>query len=149
MAKRKIIIRCSIGLLIVLLCMGTAVGIWTVTRAMTDNIQSYIRCELPTTASDIHDKYIDMSPDFTYILRAQIPPEDFPRFVARIGLTPHTSSRSYTDDIMWLEWETSQALSPWWDPSSSRDDTFVKQDGGVWMFAKYENGRLYFKAWSH
>ncbi len=110
------------------------------------------RKELPWLAHDVHEQfYTDgLLPDYGYFLKAKISEAEFRDYLTKFSLSPHTSSRTYTDDVGWLEWN--DGISPrdsWWNPSPSLDATFVWQGGDTWIFAKYENGYLYLKSLNH
>jgi hypothetical protein len=88
-------------------------------------------------------------PDFDYYLKAKMPREDFEPYCATIGLTPHFPGRVYTDGdrLSWRSWSYHEV--DWWDPSESEEGTYVSQEGHDWVFAKYENGEVYVRAFSH
>ncbi len=110
------------------------------------------RRALPSSAEDIHEWEQDFGflPDFTYHLKAKITEEHFHHYVDKFGLTPHTSTRQYTQSADWLSWESLPgSVGDWWNPSNSLEFTFVRQEDDFWMFAKYEHGYLYLTALDH
>lgn len=115
--------------------------------------QSSARRALPFSAEDIHEweKDFGFLPDFTYHLKAKITEEQFHRYVEKLGLTPHPSTREYLQSsVPWLSWESLPgSVGDWWDPSDSLDFTFVLHERDFWMFAKYEHGYLYLTALDH
>jgi len=105
------------------------------------------RRELPWSAKDVHERYDSdvLLPDYSYNLKAKITQGEFRLYVTKFGLTPHTSTRQYSespDPI--LNWQS--ATNSWWDPSDSMQNTFVWQGGTTWTFAKYERGHLYLES---
>lgn len=95
-------------------------------------------------------------PDAAYSLKAKVTKEAFDAIVKKIGATPHTESRKYTDDKNWLSWqpEYGDDFKPrkgknHWDPEHDLSTTFVKQQGNTWWFLKYEGGFLYYRELNH
>lgn len=110
------------------------------------------RKALPSSAQDIHESYWTdtLLPDYDYKLKAKITEEEFRRYVAKFGLTPHTTTRKYSDLVVCLDWAASPEFRRgWWDPSTSLDSTFVWQSNTVWTYAKYERGHLYLQSLRH
>ncbi len=110
------------------------------------------RRHLPATATDIHEwAWADgFLPDYSYFLKARIAEAEFQQFVARLGLTPHTSDRKYSEHSNWLSWSSAPGFDgDWWDASPSLASTFVSEGHDTWTFAKYENGFLYFVSLNH
>jgi hypothetical protein len=95
-------------------------------------------------------------PDADFRLKAKITKEQFDAIVKKIGATPHTEKRQYTDDKMWLSWrpDIGDDLKPKkghknWDPEDDLSATYVLQDKDSWQFLKYEGGFLYYVALNH
>ena len=111
------------------------------------------KSELPSTATEIQESvWADgFLPDYSYILRARISGQEFADFCLRLKLTPHSESRTYSDDKHWLSWTALPNVDggDWWGATESLERTFVRQDGTSWSFAKYENGYLYFQSLCH
>jgi hypothetical protein len=110
------------------------------------------RRALPWSAHQVHEWYWTdtLIPDYSYQLKAKITEEEFRRYVTRFGLTPHTTNRRYSDDLILLRWDSASGSGrEWWDPSESLDSTFVKQDRYTWTFAKYEHGYLFLSSLAH
>jgi hypothetical protein len=110
------------------------------------------RKELPWSAHDVHEYYVSdtLLPDYSYQLKAQVTEDQFRRYIAKFGLTPHTPTRTYSDSTIWLRWDGVRgAERGWWDPSDSLDSTFVWQGYDTWTFAKYEHGYLYLASINH
>ena len=111
------------------------------------------RRALPFDAEDVHEWYManGFLPDYSYQLKAKITHEQFLRYVSRLGLTPHSDTRRYTQSpIPWLSWRAQPSFKgDWWDPTASLSSAFVSQDGDCWTFAKYENGYLYLSSLDH
>jgi hypothetical protein len=138
-------IRNWLRVLVVLFFVGT---IWFAWRRPD---QWSFRHELPWGAQDVHEWHWSdgLLPDYAYHLKAKITEPEFKRYIAKFGLTPHTATRRYSEDIL-LQWS---AFGPfngdWWDPSDSLDGTYVWEHRGTWTFAKYERGRLYLSSIKH
>jgi hypothetical protein len=110
------------------------------------------RRHLPASATGIKEwAWTDgFLPDFSYQLKARITDSEFVEFVASLGLTPHTPDRKYSEASHWLSWSPSLRFDgKWWDASNALTSTYVKEGHDTWMFAKHENGFLYFKCFSH
>ena len=110
------------------------------------------RRHLPASATDIQEwSWADgFLPDFSYQLKARVTDAEFHQFVASLGLTPHTPERKYSEASHWLSWSPSlRFVGKWWDASNALTSTYVKEGHDTWMFAKHENGFLYFKCFSH
>jgi hypothetical protein len=103
---------------------------------------------LPNGAQDVHEWFWHdtLLPDYNYLLKARISLPEFEAYVAHFRLTPHTPSRTYRDSETWFTW---RADADWWDPSESKDTSFVRQEGDGWTYAKYEHGHLYLKSLNH
>lgn len=110
------------------------------------------RQALPWSARDVHEAYWTDSllPDYTYQLKARITEQQFREYISKFHLTPHTPTRTYSDDSPCLSWGNVQvSKADWWDPSKSLESTFVWQGGHTWTFAKYERGYLYLGSLDH
>lgn len=110
---------------------------------------SSIRQALPWSAGEIHELDVDLWPDFDHFLRARIPESGFPAYAARLGLTPHSISRQYPDEVNCLQWRSGDDAPPWWNPSESTESTYVWQENHVWMFAKWERGFVFIRCLKH
>jgi hypothetical protein len=95
-------------------------------------------------------------PDATFRLKAKVTKEQFDTIVKKIGATPHTEARKYTDDKAWLSWSPERGgdLKPRkgrknWDPEDDLSSTFVRQEKDYWQFVKFEGGFLYYVALNH
>jgi|UniRef100_UPI00378382F2 hypothetical protein len=107
---------------------------------------------LPRSAQGVQEWYWadGFLPDYSYHLKARITQQEFDNYVKKLGLTPHTLERAYTDDVHWLNWQAlPQFTNGWFDPSDSLTATFVSQEGDCWAFAKYEKGNLYVTSLNH
>ena len=110
------------------------------------------RRHLPASATEIQEwAWADgFLPDFTYLLKARVSDSEFLEFVASLGLAPHTPERKYSESAHWLSWSPPPGFDgKWWDASGALSSTFVDEGHDTWMFAKHENGFLYFKCFSH
>lgn len=117
-------------------------------RAWSAFAESPLRRALPAGAADVREQSMDLLPDHAYCLRARVDAAELAAYAARVGMTPHTPSRRYGDDPMWLAWP-GICTAPWWDPSDDLGATWVAQSGRVWTYAKHENGWLYVKSVGH
>lgn len=109
------------------------------------------RSSLPETAADVHEHaWADgFLPDYDYYLRARVTKLEFEKFVQDLELTPHTATRIYSEPSC-LSWSGHLlADCEWWNPTDDLKGTYVKEGGTTWMFAKYENGFLYFRSLAH
>jgi hypothetical protein len=63
------------------------------------------RSSLPETAADVHEHaWADgFLPDYDYYLRARVTKPEFDKFVQDLGLTPHTTTRIYSESSC-LSW---------------------------------------------
>jgi hypothetical protein len=157
--KKPLIIGIVLGALAIVLVIGLGVvlGFYYLLGAGTSDVavevQPPLRAALPASAVDVQDFYEDMSPDYGYYLTAKISQKDFAAYCASQGLTPHTPERKYSDDDFWLSWKAmrpnSEKSMPWWQPDDRLGDTFVSQNGHNWTMAKYQDGVMYVKAFSH
>jgi len=110
------------------------------------------RKALPWSAREVHESYMTdtLLPDYGYQLKARITEKEFRDYIARFDLTPHTATRTYSDDLVCLSWRYGPGFEGgWWDPSDSLDATFVWQGDTTWTFAKYEHGYLYLSSLCH
>jgi hypothetical protein len=131
-----------------LLCLGLAgcaalIGLWLFRLG-----RPTYHSGLPPSASHVQEASLDLFPDSAYFLKAELPAAEFLPYVAQFGLTPHTSSRVYTADPLWLAWGHPMAPA-WFDPTPSLEHTYVLQDGHLWVLAKYESGCLYLQSITH
>ena len=95
-------------------------------------------------------------PDAAYCLKAKVTKAQFDAIVKKVGATPHTETRNYTDEKACLNWgaERGRDLKPikgkkLWDPEDDLTTTFVRQEKDTWEFLKYEAGFLYYKTLTH
>ncbi len=97
---------------------------------------------------EIHEEKFSEFQDYSYYLKAKVSEETFQDFVSHFKLKLHTAGSQYTDDTTWLSWQGLRAPS-FWNPTASLKKTYVYQGGHCWELAKYENGYLYYYAFSH
>lgn len=104
-----------------------------------------LRRALPASAQDIHewsqDEGGELAQDYAYLLKAKITRDEFYKYVNKIDLTLHTSSRQYSCGF-YPSWSSSKALD-WWAPSEDLQDTYVREADCSWTYAKYEDGYIY------
>ena len=114
-----------------------------------ESIDKYRPDWLPATAQMIFSSRWEDSflGDGTIKVKARVTEAEFAAAVQHLGLTPHTADRKYTDDIVCLQWMGDRDER--WDPSSTVDRTFVRQEHHHWQLAKYENGFLYYQSLNH
>ncbi len=139
--KRTLVAAFVLVLAVVIVWLCSGAGQWGFRRA------------LPPSAQDVHEWFQEDSflPDYTYMLKARITEQEFRNYVDRFQLTPHTPARVYSQDTEpWLRWHPARSeTEAWWDPGESLSETFVRQEGDTWTFAKYENGYLYLYSLNH
>jgi hypothetical protein len=131
------------------MALAVAALVWALWGRMT---QWGFRRALPSNAEDVHEWFREdgFLPDYSYKLKAKISEEQFHQYVERFELTQHYPLRQYSDDIEpWLRWKADRAAPEWWDPSESLVQTFVRQSGDNWTYAKRERGYLYLKSIEH
>ncbi len=105
---------------------------------------------LPESALDVQYHSEDLGIDWSFCLKARIPPEDFRPYLSQFTtLTPHTPDREYTDDLLWLDWQFVCDHWDWWNPLDDLSGTYVSQEGDYWTLIKYENGWLFVNGHSH
>jgi len=64
------------------------------------------RRHLPANATDIQE-WAWADGDVSYLLKARVTDAEFLKFVASLGLTPHTPDRKYSESSHWLTWRPS------------------------------------------
>ena len=67
-------------------------------------------------------------------------------------MQPHTETRVYEDDKLWLQWSgpMQEANTGWWDPPPVEPNkTYVWQGGDEWLLAAYRDGWLYVSGLNH
>jgi hypothetical protein len=108
------------------------------------------RRALPAEASEIREHSQDLGGggDFTYWLCARLSTSAFEIYARSLGMLPHSTSRTYSDDPMWLSFAGDSQV-PWWTPTVSLSGAWVKQEKRCWTYAKHEGGRVYLKALCH
>jgi hypothetical protein len=105
------------------------------------------RGHLPWSARNVHvaSKSYGVQ-GWTYCLKAELPEEDFLKFVTRRRATHYSTNPhlNYQDghDIHWQ----GGAPSDWWNPSSIKTNTYGRPNGMGLDIMKYENGHLYYKS---
>ena len=106
--------------------------------------------KLPFSASEVDEYYDDSwNGDFIRVLKAKLPPEDYERFAASLGLTtkydPIVHSEIYND------LNSCGCNESWWDPPNpSTNSYFTHTKGGEnTTILRYDNGYVYFcvSAW--
>ncbi|XZE35624.1 hypothetical protein SH501x_001126 [Pirellulaceae bacterium SH501] len=100
------------------------------------------RRNLPWSATDVREHYVDMFVDYAYYLRARIDEDDFPGYARRLGLAVDSNTMVSLD-------KANGDLPSWWTPSSERDKLYLRQDGDHFMAATYDGEYLFVQAWSH
>ena len=111
--------------------------------------QPLVRC-LPWLATDVQfHRDEGLFPDHRHLLIAQISREEFENYINCQNITLHRKDRVYADDEMWLGWDVIPGDPTWWTPTASLLQTYVRQEGDTWTFAKFEDGYLYAMSVSH
>ncbi len=113
---------------------------------------------LPRNAEVVYstEQHEGFLPDGSQKIKARIDERDFPEIVRRLGASLHTSSRKYSDDVIWLNWqpELGSDFNPVpgtskWNPSFDLSKTYVVQEGDSWEYVKFEDGFLFYKYINH
>ena len=97
---------------------------------------------LPSSAKNIHEYSWESSfpPDYCYLLKAEIPEDDFIKYKDKMGFVEYNGTRE-------VDWSGFEDVGEWWNPSDSNEpvyyDPSMKGSGKAYM--KYENGLLYYK----
>ena len=124
----------------VLVCV--ILGVALVWRTLVS--ENTYRAALPASAQNVQDTSVDLFPDWEYYLKADISPEEFDAYVQELGVPV-----CQAEDHIWIGWHTFSAPE-WWDPTSDTGKTYCQnRNGDIWEMAKYENGHLYLRAYSH
>lgn len=136
-----------------LLAIGTAASVLVVAALYVVLVPPFHKA-LPWGARDVRESHRadGFLSDYACCLKARVSPEQFAGYVARFGLTPHTESRVYTDDKLWLTWSQPQdrSDSAWWNPPAiEAGRTYVAQAGDEWVLAAYKDGWVYVSGGSH
>jgi hypothetical protein len=100
---------------------------------------------LPDTARDVKtwswQEEGPLAQDFSLKLRAGITEEQFRSYVDEMGMTPHTPDREYQHGFQ-PGWGPDPEIE-WWTPSTEIGETYVREDGASWSYAKYEDGCIW------
>jgi len=107
---------------------------------------------LPKDATDVREfsRADGFLPDYAYMLRARVSESGFKAFVEKLGLTPHSEDREYSEETGWLNWSAAARFEEdWWNATDTLDGTYVKEGNDTWSYAKHEGGMLYFKSINH
>ncbi len=106
--------------------------------------RSYYRRALPPTATDVHEKSVDMVPDWTLFMKARLSREAYDVYIRKVGLGPPSIVQTNSPWAMWADGYGWGATPPtWWNPTSLDPDTVGASSGHATTLAKYENGYLY------
>ena len=98
---------------------------------------SSLRRALPSSASDVADRYSKVMPAYRYYLTARMPRADFEAYCLKLKLTPRLpGAKDFDNDI----------VAPRWNAAPSPDNSFVGGDAHVETHAKYVDGVLYVKS---
>lgn len=77
---------------------------------------------------------------WTYCLKAELPENDFQKFVSRLGV--QSTDSKYEPYVHWK----GGGPTNWWNPSSETKNTYFRSNGMGLDILKYENGYVYFKS---
>lgn len=102
----------------------------------------FLRKSLPKGATNVRDMAFDHFPDFTYILRADMPESDFNEFVESQGEMEHLYEGIYTF--------YPEATPVWWTPAMAgvKSYRWSRRDGQLEMHLQYYRGTMYMVYWS-
>jgi len=104
-------------------------------------IRKPARRNLPWSATDVREHYVDMFVDYAYYLRARIDEDEFPGYARRLGLALNATTSSLDP--------ANDDLPSWWTPSSERGKVYSRQDGDHFIATAHDGEYLYVQAWSH
>lgn len=143
MKTRKYTLRLIYTIVIVNACIGCN---------SLDMKVSY-RNRLPSTATEISEKYVDAFPDFSYYLKARISQNEFNDFVKHMGLEINLfkqipeieryDSTKYRNDPEMDNYMKQFKDMNWWDLDID-NKVYYKGSEGSDYYASYNNGFLYF-----
>ena len=109
---------------------------------------SAARRALPWNATDIHEYYSDarFGSDYMRCLKARVTHEGFLEFARRLKLNDKHDPENHRHEL--VSWPG--CAEPWWDPSPSLEGALFEYttDKTYYAVAKYENGYVYFTAFS-
>jgi len=100
---------------------------------------------LPSSATDIREckpSIFWVHPDFWYLLKAKITPEEFEAYRTKLKFVPIPEEAK--KEIHWTGWD--DLVDEWWDPSPTSDGAFYdpSTQGSHRATMKYEKGYLYY-----
>jgi hypothetical protein len=98
---------------------------------------SPLRRALPSSASEVVDRYSDVRPDYTYYLKARMSEADFRRYCDTLGAKPCVAGGKDLDNTIPLSY---------WSVSPSTDNAFVVQSGRVTTYLKRDKDCVYVKS---
>ncbi|MCX6164388.1 MAG: hypothetical protein NTU73_05925 [Ignavibacteriae bacterium] len=84
--SKKIILVSVISIIIIVLFFIVLNWIWNFTKEILSPAPTELKYSLPSTATDISDKFIDIFPDWEYYLKAKITQEEFYNYINELGL---------------------------------------------------------------
>jgi hypothetical protein len=99
------------------------------------------------SSPDLQDDFEVFFPDFSYFAKARMTETEFSRICNRLGMK-QMSTDMRPEEKSKISWRRRDLAPAWWDPSFDRTSTLWNEKNGVWLFAKYENGHLYLRAYS-
>ncbi len=109
-----------------------------------DTFEQPPRKALPSTATDIHESDWNnyFPPDYCYLLKAQIRPQEFETYRIKLKFVPIPETMK--EELYWPGWDNFGGQ--WWNPSANEQETFhdPTMSGSQHAFMKYENGYVYY-----
>lgn len=115
------------------------VGIFAVIRY---DIRAPARRNLPWSATEVREHYVEMFVDYAYYLRARMDQDELPKYVRRLGLAVDMTTRLSLD-------RAKGDLPSWWNPSLEPGALYSRKDGDHFIAATHDGEFLYVQAWSH
>ncbi len=113
--------------------------------ALAKLYQPRARRALPSSATDIREckpSIFWVHPDFWYLLKAKITPEELEAYRTKLKFVPIPEEAK--KEIHWTGWD--DLVDEWWDPLPTSDGAFYdpSTQGSHRATMKYENGYLYY-----
>ena len=108
---------------------------------------SRARRALPTTAHDVSEKWegLGFFGDFTRILKARCPQEDFPKYAQLVGATVRYDPAVHGDDYHWVTSVQSSGPDWWNEPREFEECYFSYVPGDDYVLrVKFNDGYVFY-----
>ena len=103
---------------------------------------------LPWSATEVHELALTdgFLPDFSYQLKARIPPDALDASIQELGLTGHGVEVLPSPARPEAVWGPTFASNPWWDPPEGLGQHWRQESRDFRVEAWYHDGWLYVSA---